>query len=725
MPNNSNDRGYEHAIAPKEEILEFDLPSDHAFPTHFGNNDASSSGSNMRANMIGMGFSPSLVDKVIGEKGEEDAELLLETLLSYQDAQKSDSGLSDSLDSLFGDKDSSSVPEVSSIIQPKEEPDLPDGLEDEKKASLLMMNFSRDEVEFALNRLGEDATINDLVDFIIASQISVKLENDVDTVHGDEEKERRVIEKKKSLIFHFCCVLYNCTVIEPFDSQDTSDENLYGIMEKSIRLLEMGFSENQVSVAIEKFGSGAPLTDLAESIVTGKIYDDCYEEKIKCSTSHSDHSRNVSRFLGTASYGSVKVENEDFYPDTASGSRDRDLAENYLGKRPKQEIIDDSNSVPQFRVSRPIDFGENRKGKRPKREYVDHSISSAWMEEKVDPEICKVGNLKVKSGNKMVGKAPYFLYGNVLNLPYDSWSKVSQFLYDHQPEYVNSQFFSALNRKEGYVHNLPTENRFRIPEEPPMTIQDVIPYAKNLWPPWDTRKQLTCISSETSGISQLCDRLGRMVSDCGGMLSPEKQREILHHCNLLNLVWVGRNKLGPLQPEYLEQILGYPLNHTKVGESGLIERLISLKYSFQTDTLAYHLSVLKHLYPAGITMFSIFSGIGGAEIALHKLGIHLKGVVSVETCATKRKILRRWWETTGQIGQLEQIDDIQKLSSSKLESLMKRFGSFDFLICQNPCSSSVSKVPAQSGADPGFDFSLFYEFVRVYQRVKNMMDRKS
>lgn len=446
---------------------------------------------------------------------------------------------------------------------------------------------------------------------------------------------------------------------------------------------------------------------------------------VQCSTSHSDHSRNVSGFLGTASYGSVKVENEDFYPDTASGSRIRDLAENYLGKRPKQEIIDDSNSVPQFRVSRPIDFGENRKGKRPKREYVDHSSSSAWMEEKVDPEICKVGNLKLKSGNKMAGKAPYFLYGNVLNLPYDSWSKVSQFLYDHQPEYANSQFFSALNRKEGYVHNLPTENRFRIPEEPPMTIQDVIPYAKNLWPPWDTRKQLTCISSETSGISQLCDRLGRTVSDCGGMLSPEKQREILHHCNLLNLVWVGRNKLGPLQPEYLEQILGYPLNHTKVGESGLIERLISLKYSFQTDTLAYHLSVLKHLYPAGITMFSIFSGIGGAEIALHKLGIPLKGVVSVETCATKRRILRRWWETTGQIGQLEQIDDIHKLTSSKLESLMKRFGGFDFLICQNPCSSSVSKVPAQSGGDPGFDFSLFYEFVRVYQRVKNMMDRKS
>ena len=36
---------------------------------------------------------------------------------------------------------------------------------------------------------GEDAPINDLVDFIIASQISVKLEHDVDTDHGDEDKE--------------------------------------------------------------------------------------------------------------------------------------------------------------------------------------------------------------------------------------------------------------------------------------------------------------------------------------------------------------------------------------------------------------------------------------------------------------------------------------------------------------------------------------------------------
>lgn len=44
------------------------------------------------------------------------------------------------------------------------------------------------------------------------------------------------------------------TIIKPFDSQDTNDEKLYGIMEKTLRLLEMGFSENQVSFAIEKSG---------------------------------------------------------------------------------------------------------------------------------------------------------------------------------------------------------------------------------------------------------------------------------------------------------------------------------------------------------------------------------------------------------------------------------------------------------------------------------------
>jgi hypothetical protein len=53
--------------------------------------------------------------------------------------------------------------------------------------------------------------------------------------------------------------------------------------------------------------------------------------------------------------------------------------------------------------------------------------------------------------------------------------KMSQFLYDIEPEFVNTEFFSALNRIKGYIHNLPTENRFHILPKPPLTIEDAIP----------------------------------------------------------------------------------------------------------------------------------------------------------------------------------------------------------------------------------------------------------
>ncbi|CAN6726673.1 unnamed protein product [Malus baccata var. baccata] len=702
----SSEQEYEKAIVAKEEILDSELPSDPAFSGHFGNNVASSSGSNSRSDLIGMGFSPSLVDRVIEEKGEGDTELLLETLLSYPDSRKSDSGSSDSLDSLFDDKDVSSHPEIPNIAEPKEEPDLPDGLNEEKRATLLMMNFSPNEVEFAIDKLGEDAPINDLVDFIFAAQTAVKLENDVDdTTHGGEEK-----------------------------NEDANDEKLYGTMEKTLRLLEMGFSENQVSWVIERFGSGAPISELADSIIKYQISGNYYEE-----TKYSAPSRSAtgSRCYATGSYDSVKVENEEFYPHTVSQSRGGILTNN-LGKRPKQEFSgDDSNfvpnAVPQFRSSRQI-AEEKRRGKRPKQENVHNSnsfLDPTWMEEKVDPETGKVGIPKLfnnnpgKSVNLMVAKPPYFFYGNIVSLAYDSWAKISQFLYGLEPEYVNTQFFSALSRREGYVHNLPTENRFRIVPESPMTIEDAMPHTKKWWPSWDTRKQVMCISSETSGISNLCDRLGRLLSNSHGLPSPEQQRDIIHHCRSSNLVWVGKHKLGPVEPEYLERILGYPSSHTQVAESSLVERLLSLKYCFQTDTLGYHLSALKSMYPEGLTVFSVFSGIGGVEVALHRLGIKLKGVVSVETSATKRKILRRWWETTRQTGHLEQIEDVQKLTSNKLENLMRKFGGFDFIICQQPCSDSISKLPPQSDFVPGFDFSLFYEFVRVLQRVRTMSERKS
>ncbi|KAF9623396.1 hypothetical protein IFM89_001942, partial [Coptis chinensis] len=87
-----------------------------------------------------------------------------------------------------------------------------------------------------------------------------------------------------------------------------------------------------------------------------------------------------------------------------------------------------------------------------------------------------------------------------------------------------------------------------------------------------------------------------------------------------------------------------PMICIKLVGADPIERLGLLKYSFQTDTLGYHLSVLEWLFTDGLNVLSLFSGIGGAEVSLHRLGLLLKGVVSMELCETNWRILRKWWQ---------------------------------------------------------------------------------
>ncbi|XP_038906646.1 probable inactive DNA (cytosine-5)-methyltransferase DRM3 isoform X2 [Benincasa hispida] len=721
-------------IVPKEEIYDFRLPPDRMYSRHVGDSVASSSGSNIRTFFIDMGFLPSLVDKVIEENEQKSIPESSDSFDGLRSGKKgsnhphfstichkqavrplrtSKSESSDSLDSLFDDKDAPN--EISSAVIPKEEADDYYDINDTNKASLLMMNFTVDEVNFAIDKLGGDAPINELVDFIIAAQIAVNLEKETD----DDTLCRNELKKEEN------------------------DETLFVTMEKTLRLLEMGFTENEVSLAIEKFGSETPVSELADSIVTGRIAGD-YPGNVKC----SPNSFGIGGLHTPEDY-MTRVKAEESSSAGVSLSRNVNIDEILKGKRPKVENMDDLlNPIPRFDVK--------NKGKRPKQEYADDLSSlygPGWVESKVNPNITSFDipppsklNLSrsldtmvakpppppiklnpSRSLDKVVAKPPFFLYGNVLDISRDSWEKVSKFLYAIEPEFVDTRSFSALSRMEGYVHNLPCENRSHILPTPPMTIQDST-RTKKWWPSWDTRKYLSCINSETRGVPQLCDRLIKTLTDSRGRLSSQQQRDILHHCIALNLIWVSQFKLAPIEPEQLECVLGYPVNHTQDAESSSMERLQYLKYCFQIDTLGYHLSVLKSMFPEGLIVLSIFSGIGGAEIALHRLGIRLKVVISVESSAAKRRILKKWWHSSGQTGELEQIEDIQKLTSNKIHNLINKYGGFDLVICQNPCSRCLSSSKLnQSGDAEGiasFDFSIFYEFVRVLQGVRNTMERR-
>ncbi|XP_047319096.1 probable inactive DNA (cytosine-5)-methyltransferase DRM3 isoform X2 [Impatiens glandulifera] len=687
---------------------------------HIRDASASSSGSKLRFSLIDMGFTPSVVDKVIEEKGEDDADLIMETIFSYSKSPvaRSDSlddllidnkdeiavvghlkevlhksNSSDSLDSLFGDHAVLSTSfEVVDVVYPKEEPDVSSGEHVDKRAALLMMNFPLDEVNFALAKLGESAPVSDLMDFIFAAQIDRKHKQAADAQTQNAEGK----------------------------SKDDNAESLFGTMEKTLRLLEMGFSENQISAAIDKYGVQVPVSELA-----GYIFEDHHiGEK-----SEKGKSGNIS---GSSSYQfppPFEIKTEDFTTETVPHFRDTNT-ERYMGKRPKEEYNDDLEALKRPKqeyddtfhtVANPI-YGDKKK-----HDSISSKSQSLSIRKEPRKKIAKDAALLSKpkscrSLDQAAAKPPYFFFGSVLDLSQNSWTKISQFLFAIEPELTNTQYFSAMIRQEGYVHNLPTEPRSHILPKPSMTIKEALPHTRKWWPSWDTRKQLSSINPEIDGISQVCEKLGQIVSNSNGIPSVDQQMNIIHQCTSRNLLWVGHNKLGSLDPEHLEAIMGYPINHTQANEFSRIERLQTLKQSFQIDTLGYHLSSLKTLLPNDLVVLSIYSGIGATEIALNRLGFQLKGVVSVEPSEVKRKILNKWWENSGQSGELVQLDDIQKLSTNKLESLVKKFGRFDFVICQNLSNGNPHKNGA-SDSFGGLDFSLFCEFVRVLQRVRAMIGR--
>ncbi|RZC52686.1 hypothetical protein C5167_021115 [Papaver somniferum] len=233
------------------------------------------------------------------------------------------------------------------------------------------------------------------------------------------------------------------------------------------------------------------------------------------------------------------------------------------------------------------------------------------------------------------------------------------------------------------------------------TIHEALPMTKRWWPTWDSRTKLNCLQTCLAS-AQLTDRLRKAVEDYNDNPPLNIQKYVMEQCRKWNLVWVGKNKVAPLEPDEIESLLGFAKNHTRGGGISRTERLKGLGNSFQVDTVAYHLSVLKDMYPNGMTVLSLFSGIGGAEVALYRLGIHLKTVVSVEISETSRNILRSWWESTNQSGNLIDIDDVQKLDADKLEQLINSFGGFDLVIGGSPCNNlSGSNRVSRDGLEGG------------------------
>ncbi|CAN6345178.1 unnamed protein product [Urochloa humidicola] len=605
----------------------------------------SSSSSSLRSQFIGMGFSPKLVDKVLLRHADDDSNTILESLLSYSDLQQTGSESSGSLGSLFDSDNEENNSPLDQDIKTE-----PDSFSEKWSYLLRTMKFSQEEVDLAFKKLGEEAPLAQLVDSIVNAQLggsSGGLEN------GDATNEGK------------------------------DAEALFGVMEKTLYLLQKGFTEEEVSSAIGSFGPRIPVQELADSILARRLANSIEQKEVKVE----------SDFLGEE-----ETDYSTYQPSYSAASCYDDDDNNIRAKRAKHIFMDDRGASS----SSPVNPW-----------FMGRCEGTSDMPVKVELEAMTPGGRVNVQGD--LAKPPYFLYGNVVEIPKDTWRQLTQFLYNVEPEFVNSQFFSALTREEGYIHNLPVERRRVVVPKSPMTIEEALPFTRQWWPSWDTRKHISGVTIEVGGIEQTCEKLGRMVRESRGVLTQERQMQIMHQCRVSNLIWVGRDKLSPLEPRQVERILGYPHNHTNLFELNQTDRFGAMRYAFQTDTLSYLLSVLKDKFAHGIRVLSIYSGIGGAEVTLHRLGIPLKCVVSVEESDVNRKILRRWWQKTGQTGELRQLPGIWKLKTQVIEDLVVEFGGFDLIIGGNYTSC---KGGTTVNTTMGMDSNRFFEYARVVNRVR-------
>ena len=273
---------------------------------------------------------------------------------------------------------------------------------------------------------------------------------------------------------------------------------------------------------------------------------------------------------------------------------------------------------------------------------------------------------------------PYFYFENVASAPKMEWETIKRHFNGVDPEIVDAMFFSACRRPRGYVHNLPLEDRKLALPTPPMTIFEALPFTTRFWPHWDTREKLNCISTGRATDS-FCGLIRRFFKNGDKEIPIHEKHEILQGLRKWNLVWVGPGQVAPLEPHEIELFLGFDKDHTR-GCSAMSDRYDALGNSFQVDTVAYHLSPLRYLYPDGIVVLSLFSGIGGGEVALHKLGLFLKVLVAVELNAKLRLVIASWWKKSHQKGELILKEDVKDLTYEALSTLMDKVGKIDLII---------------------------------------------
>ncbi|GMP29292.1 hypothetical protein CsSME_00004462 [Camellia sinensis var. sinensis] len=515
----------------------------------------------------------------------------------------------------------------------------------------------------------------------------------------------------------------------------------------------MGFPEKLVAKAIEENGEGNTESILETLLTYSALENSPPQQKPVIDSDHSssDYYENFLDEISDSDSWSEDEENTESLSDKEKTLlslakmgytvEEASIAMDRCG--PDASIDEITDFLCAAQMAKAADYLLPDDDPKPKRKFFERELWKRKKQRRYEKRMMSEDSETIRLPKPMIGFGvpmessqtfhrtlpeaamgpPYFYYENVALAPKGVWDTIKRFLYDVEPEFVDSKYFCAAARKRGYVHNLPIDNRFPLLPLPPLTIHEALPLTRKWWPSWDTRTKLNCLQT-CIGSAKLTDRIRKALEDWDGEPPLRVQKYVLDECRKWNLVWVGRNKLAPLEADEVEMLLGFPRNHTRGGGISRTDRYKSLGNSFQIDTVAYHLSVLKDLYPGGINLLSLFSGIGGAEVSLHRLGIPLKTVVSVEISEVNRNIVRGWWEQTNQKGNLIDFTDVQQLDGDRIEQLIHSVGGFDLVIGGSPCNNLAGSNRHHRDGLEGKESALFYDYFRILDLVKCIMGRQ-
>ncbi|PWA98114.1 domains rearranged methyltransferase 2 [Artemisia annua] len=664
-----------HASVEENNTIDWDTEDEHEIEnipqtSKAASTSAGPSNVSLIQHFIGMGFPEKFVTKAIKKNGESDSDRILETILAYMDGHVSDeenvdidSDTKDDLEiqNIASTSCSTFVNRNAAIISNGEASSSRGPSNLNTVQHFMDMGFPEELVTRAIKENEENDTEKILESLLTYSQMAPE---ELDTYHASSSQQQCVNYDELSSD-------YDESLLDGFSEDDslseseiTDNQSLPENEQMLLSLASMGYTVEEASAAVARCGPNASIAELTDFITAAQM------------------AKTEAAFF------------EEEKPKVFVNPKlKRKMYQEALKRKKQKGPLTEEEEV--IRIPKPmIGFGVPSESR-----FVTHRTLP----------------------DAAIGR-PYFYYENVALAPKGVWDTISRFLFDVAPEFVDSKYFCAAARKRGYVHNLPIDNRFPLLPMQPRTIHGALHVTKKWWPAWDKRTNLNCLQT-AYGSAKNMDRLRKALEKWGDEPPDHVKKYVLDECRRWNLVWVGKNKLATLEPDEVEMLLGFPRNHTRGGGISRTDRYKSLGNSFQVDTVAYHLSVLKNLFPNGINVLSLFSGIGGAEVALHRLGVPLKNVVSVELSGANRDILRSWWEQTNQKGNLVHLDDVQKLHGDKLEELIGRYGGFDLVVGGSPCNNLAGGNRVSRDGLEGEQSSLFYDYFRILDTVKTIMNK--